>query len=352
MAASVLACMFMVVTASVGQAGAAASRSHSSASSAAKALTTVTFETDYLPNGKYSPFIYGVKKGYFRKEGIKLNLIYGKGSGLTIDSVATGKVDIGMVDSGVLALSVGKTHTPLKSVGLYYARNDFAFFVPSTSSVKKISQLAGKSLIVAPGTPQAIVTPAVLKLAGISVSAVHEISISPALADSTYAKGTGDAIGEAVNFSPIFAQTRPSRALPWVNVGYKTPGFSFAVTDNTLKTKPGLIARFLTATYRSVAASLQHPTAATSAYERENSTLSITLIKKEWTLTKPYFCTPTMVKHNNKLGYQTPGQWSKALTLLKKYSTMPASVMAKEVYTNQLFTKNKVSSSTCKKAWS
>lgn len=315
-------------------------------------MTTVSFETDYLPNGKYSPFIYGQEKGYFRKEGIKLTMSYGKGSVLTADAVATGKVEIGMVDSGVLTLSVGKTHSPLKSVGLYYARNDFAFFVPDTSPVTKISQLAGKSLVVAPGTPQATVTTAVLALATLSPKSVHEISVSPSLADSTYAQQKGDAIGEAVNFSPIFEKTRPSRPLPWVSVGYKTPGFSFAVTDHTLQTKPGVIARFLTATYESEVASLEHPTAATAAYAAKNQTLASTLIKKEWTLTKPYICTPTMVEHNADVGDQTPAQWSTAVKVLKQYETLPSSVTAKNIYTDQLFKSGKVSSSPCKKAWS
>src|ERR1051325_3020439 len=82
--------------------------------SSAKGLTTVTFETDYLPNGKYVPFAYGLEKGYFRQEGINLQMKYGRGSGLTAQAVATGKVDIGMVDSGVLALAVSKG-APLKS---------------------------------------------------------------------------------------------------------------------------------------------------------------------------------------------------------------------------------------------
>lgn len=135
------------------------------ASSAPPPMTTVTFETDYLPNGKYSPFIYGQSLGYFKQEGINLDLKYGRGSGLTAEAVATGSVQIGLVDSGVVATAIGKGE-PIKSVGLYIGMNDFAFYVPNDSPIKTIAEMKGHSLIAPPGTPQAVVAPAVFKLAG------------------------------------------------------------------------------------------------------------------------------------------------------------------------------------------
>lgn len=325
---------------------AAASQSAASAAAA----TTVTFETDYLPNGKYVPFVYGQSLGYFKQEGINLQIKYGRGSGLTAQAVASGKVDVGMVDSGVVALAVGKGE-PITSVGLYLAKNDFAFFVPNDSPIQKISDLAGKQLIVAPGTPQAIVAPAVLKLAGLGAGAVKFVSISAALADSSYAHGEGDSIGEAVTFAPVFQNTRPSRPLPWISVGYRLPGFSFVVSKAELSAHADLIARFLTATYKSMVAALENPTAGVDAYANSQPTLSKALIGPEWTSLTPFFCSDAAISASAPLGYQEASDWSAGISILQQAAGLPTSVTPDSVYTNELFTNDHVSQQACTSKW-
>jgi len=317
--------------------------------SSAKGLTTVTFETDYLPNGKYVPFAYGLEKGYFRQEGINLQMKYGRGSGLTAQAVATGKVDIGMVDSGVLALAVSKG-APLKSVGVYLGKNDFAFFVPNDSPTTSISQLAGKRVITAPGTPQSIVSPAVLRLAGLGPGAVHFQYISPALAVSTYAHGKGDAIGETVNFAQVFAKARPSRPLAWANVGYVVPGFSFVVSTKTLSAHRDVVARFLKATYKSEAAALADPQDASAAYAKANPTLPKDTVAASWKSVAPYVCSNSAVSANSPIGYQQADVWSKAVGILRRSAGLPKSVKASSLYTNEFFSRDHVSSAACGKA--
>jgi NitT/TauT family transport system substrate-binding protein len=312
--------------------------------------TTVTFETDYLPNGKYAPFVYGKSLGYFKQQGINLEIKYGHGSGLTSKAVAAGRVDIGMVDSGVTALSVGKGE-PIKSVGLYLAKNDFAFFVPKKSSITKISDLKGKRLIVSPGTPQAIVAPAVLKRAGLDNGAVKFVSLSPDVADSGYAHGKGDAIGEAVTFAPVFQNIRPSRALPWISVGYRIPGFSFVVKKTTLSEKPQVVANFLKATYKSMDAALKNPDAAIGAYAKSQPTLPKGKIGPEWTSLTPFFCSDAAISAKKPLGFQMNSDWKNGISILEQAAGLKKSVTPDAVYTNELFKKYHVSHQTCTSKW-
>ncbi|TAM92561.1 MAG: hypothetical protein EPN43_02265 [Jatrophihabitans sp.] len=355
--ATVIACSLALLTAAAcsssgnttAKTSGAAPGGHSS-QSAPPPMVTVTFETDYLPNGKYAPFIYGQDQGYFRQEGINLDLKYGRGSGLTASAVATGNVDIGMVDSGVVATAIGKGE-PIKSVGLYLGMNDFAFYVPNDSPIKSIADMKGHSLIAPPGTPQAVVAPAVFKLAGLKDGDVKFLAIAAALGDSSYAKGQGDAIGEAVNFAPIFQKTRPSRELPWVDVGYKMPGFSIVVSTSTLSSEPDVVARFLKAMYRSLVAALDDPTAAAAAYAKSQPTLEQGLVEPEWKLLIPYFCSDAQVAAKVPIGYQEASDWSAGISILQQTGGVPQSVTADSVYTNSLFDQNHVSTQACSSKW-
>ncbi|MGH9101064.1 MAG: ABC transporter substrate-binding protein [Acidimicrobiales bacterium] len=341
-------CTALLAAACSSSSGSSSPTAKSSSQSAAPtaAATTVIFETDYLPNGKYVPFVYGQSLGYFKQEGINLQIKYGRGSALTAEAVAAGKADVGLVDSGVTALAVGKGE-PITSAGLYLGKNDFAFFVSDSSSIKRISDLRGKQIVDSPGTPESIVAPAVLKLAGLGTDAVKFVSISAALADSSYAHGEGDAIGESVNFAPVFQSTRPSRALPWASVGYRLPGFSFVVSKAELSANADLLARFLTATYKSIAAAADDPGAAVDAYAESQPTLSKALIGSEWTVLIPYLCSGAAVSAKAPLGYQEASDWSAGVSILQQAAGLPKSVTPDSVYTNELFTKDHVSSTAC-----
>lgn len=177
------------------------------------------------------------------------------------------------------------------------------------------------------------------------------LAIAAALGDSSYAKGQGDAIGEAVNFAPIFQKTRPSRAMPWANVGYKMPGFSFVVSNSTLSSNADVVARFLKATYKSLAAALKDPTAAAAAYAKSQPTLAQDLVEPEWKLLIPYFCSDAQISAKVPLGYQEASDWSAGIKILQQTGGIPASVQPDSVYTNDLFDTNHVSTQTCSTQW-
>src|ERR1700728_3692533 len=64
------------------------------------ALQSVTYLTDFVAHGVYSPVFYGIQKGYYAAQGIDLQVKFGTGSSTTVQDVAAGKADIGDAFSG------------------------------------------------------------------------------------------------------------------------------------------------------------------------------------------------------------------------------------------------------------
>ncbi len=306
--------------------------------------------TDFVANGKYAPIVYGNAQGFFEGQGIDLDLQYGRGSGITAQAVAAGQADIGIVDSGIVAKSV-KENFPIVAVGLFTGKNNFAFFVPRDSDIRKPTDLVGKDIIVAPGTPQDLVGPAVLGLAGVDVKDVNIVAIEPKLTGSSYANGKGDAIGEAITYSPIFEENRPSRAFPWAEVGYTLPGFAFVVGKSMLADKPDVVARFLTAMYKSMGAALDDPKAAIAEFAAQNRESVPERIANEFNYMRPFYCSDVAISEGKPLGYQPTSDWEKGVAVLEKAGILPEGMDPASIYTDELFDNGSVDSPTCKDDW-
>lgn len=130
------------------------------------------------------PVWTAVHKGYFREEGIDVELIY-LGGPRTRDALASGDVDIGLI-SVVVGAIARQSGLPFKLVGLWYNAESFAVMVRSDLSgkVKKVSDLKGMRVV----TPQAgaaawAVGMAVLKKGGLNyqsdVKVVHITDFAP-----------------------------------------------------------------------------------------------------------------------------------------------------------------------------
>jgi NitT/TauT family transport system substrate-binding protein len=310
---------------------------------------SVTYLTDFISNGVYSPVFYGIEKGYYAAQGINLQVKFGTGSTTTMQEVATGKADIGDAFSGVIAKGVS-TGAKIKSVGFFRANGAFAFFCDKKLGITKFSQLKGKSVVIPPGTVQAALYPGVLSAVGLTPGDIKVDSIASAAAGADYAAGQGDCITETLGDEPTFGKLRPSNTLLWSSGGFQVPGFAFFTTNGYLAALPALMKGFLTATYQSIAAALADPSAAVSAFTSANPAANPALVQAQWTASQSVFCTDAMAKASSKIGYQLPAAWETIVSEMKKYESLPASITPTSLYTNQFFTQGSVSATTCSSA--
>jgi NitT/TauT family transport system substrate-binding protein len=283
------------------------------------------------------PYVYAKEKGYYAAEGLDVTINYGKGSLFTVQDVANNGVDIGQASTGVLALSISKG-AALVAVGAYTARSDIGFLVPVNSSIHSIHDLAGKKVITEPGGPEDVLLPAVLKLAGLSPDSVQKIVVSAEIADSTYSSGTGDAISESLPFgAPLINPKRPSRALPWSDVGFNLPGYSIFTTKTEEASHPDLVAKFLRATYRGVIDAMKNSKEAVDLFATANPTLQRTEISQQWFQWTQFFCSKVMITNADVVGYNDSTDWQGGLDLLKQYQGLTGSTSPADYTTNDMF---------------
>lgn len=347
-----LAMVALAVGVALSACGSTSGSTSSSSAQSNKPLQTVTFVTDYLPNGKYVPLQWGITQGYYKDAGIQLQLQYGRGSITTAQEVAAGKEDIGDMFAPDLALVVGQNE-PLEGVGQFFARSTFGFYVADSSGITNVKQLAGKEYIVTPGAIQSTLGLPTLRLAGVDTSHIQVVPVTPTVTDSTYAHTPGSFIAEGVHFAPTFQSITPSRVFPWSSLGFKAPGYTFITSKSYLASHKALVRAFLSATYRAIVSAKAHEAAAVQAYVNANPTQTSSLVKQEFALGLSYTCTSAMVQGGKPIGYQDPAQWQQMIPFLQKYAQLPSSVTANQLFTDQFFSSSNPASTTkCTAPWS
>jgi NitT/TauT family transport system substrate-binding protein len=113
---------------------------------------------------------WGVKQGFFKEQGIDLDIIYTEGGATTEQAVVSGSVDLavgtgilGIVSAYVKGLPVRVISTEMTGVP------DMYFFALASSGIKSIKDTHGKTIAYSnPGSSSNLVTLALLKQAGVT----------------------------------------------------------------------------------------------------------------------------------------------------------------------------------------
>src|SRR5207245_1496510 len=77
--------------------------------------------TDFGFNGRHAYYYVALEKGYYKAEGLNVNILRGQGSIDAVKKVASGAADIGFADAGALVLARGNAAIPAKLLAIIYA---------------------------------------------------------------------------------------------------------------------------------------------------------------------------------------------------------------------------------------
>ena len=70
-----------------------------------KKLTDITFSLDFITLGRHAPFYVAIDKGYYKEEGLNVNIIPAKGTAQGIQNVESGIAQIGFTDIASLVVA-------------------------------------------------------------------------------------------------------------------------------------------------------------------------------------------------------------------------------------------------------
>lgn len=232
--------------------------------SVAWAQEKVTLRLDFIPNGYHGPFYMALDKGYYREEGLDLQIGRGFGSVDTIKRVDAGTDTFGFVDFYTMVKAVAEG-AKVRAVGAGLADSVGCIVALRKSGIRTIKDLEGRSLASAVGASTLLQLPAVLNAAGVDMKKVNVVIMDIVVKSSALVAGKVDSM-VCITVSEVPALLSQGQEL--VVFEYRdhisVAGSGVIVSEASVRTRPETIRKFLRATYRGARDFAQDPASASA----------------------------------------------------------------------------------------
>lgn len=250
----------------------------------AQPLQKIVFLTDAGPLGRHSLFFVAKEKGYYKAEGLDVEILGGRGSAATIREVAAGAATFGFADSGTLIISRANENVPAKMIGIVYARAPHAMMALKSSGIAGAKDLPGRTLADTSASSNYILFAAYARASGIDPNSVKWVFTDFNSLPGLLVTKQVDAIGQFTMGRPMLQQRVPNDEI--VVLSYKDAGMEFysnavVTADATVQSKPALVKSFMRATQKGMLDAFANPQEAAQLMHKSMPLLNASIIAEE-----------------------------------------------------------------------
>ena len=231
----------------------------------AQSPTKVKIRLDWKGGAQHAPFYLGKQNGYYKDEGLDLDVISGSGSSDTIKQIGSKAVEFGLVDALVLVQGA-QQRVPAKSIAAYYQRTPIVLISPQAKPVTNPRQLLdGIKLGSKKGSATFQGLVALLAANNMQLEQIKLVDIGFGV-QPLLVKQVDAIMGFSMN-EPIEAESGGMAVslMPISDYGVNTYGLTIVSNPDFMQQKPEVVKAFMKATLRSVAETIKDPAGAVAA---------------------------------------------------------------------------------------
>jgi NitT/TauT family transport system substrate-binding protein len=245
--------------------------------------TKMPFALDWKFEGPSAPYFYAIDNGYFKSEGLEVEISAGKGSLDAIPKVATGAFPVGFADINSLVKFLDKNPSaPVIAVMMVYDKPPFAIAGRKSLGVSSPKDLEGKILgAPPPDGAWAQFTPFAkannLNVDKIKVEPVGFPTREPMLAESKVDAITGFSFSMFLNLIRLGVPEEDISVMLMANNGLKLYGNAIIVNKDFASANPDKVSSFLKAVGKGWASSIKDPEKAVKSLIERNPAADLVL---------------------------------------------------------------------------
>ena len=282
--------------------GAIAILMFSCAVSSAQTLTKLKFALDWVVGGQHAPFFYTLDKGYFKDQGLDVELSPGQGPA-TVQQIAAGTYDMGFGD--VTFVIEFKGNNPqqfdVKEVYIVHSNNPNSFLTLKKNRISDLADLKGKRIAASTFSGQRKAWPILLKKKNLPEDYITWVNYAPTLGEQAVVRGEIDAAAGYPNNAAIMmtagAKMEDIEVLSFSSLGLDMYGNGIVANGKFINEHPDVVRKFLLAFNRGLRDSLAKPEAAVKSVLDANSTLLPEAELAKFKLIIPFIATPEVGQH-------------------------------------------------------
>ena len=305
----------------------------------ASAETPIKFVLNWKYQGPQGWFFLAEDNGYFKKAGLDVKIDQGSGSGAAVPLVANGTYDIGFGDvNALIELASKKPEIAPKAVYMMYNRPPFTIAVKSSSSIKSVKDLVGKSLGGAANDGARKLFPALCSVAKIDCSGIKVLTFQPNLREQMLMQGQVDGVFGYVNtirFSAKLIKVDPDKDIRFINYGdYGMDLYSNAliVSKELIAKNPAAVKGFVDAVNKGLKDALKNPDAAVAAVAKREPLIKAPIERERLDATlKDEMNHPELAKLG--MGDIDDARMKTAISILVEANKLPRAPAISEIFT-------------------
>jgi NitT/TauT family transport system substrate-binding protein len=268
--------------------------------SAQKALTPITFLTNYVFQGRHAPFFLGRDKGFYREAGFDLNIVPATGSGFVISAIDSGKAQYGMAESASVVQAVARG---AKVKG-------FAVFMDvSTSGLASLKpyptpqSVAGKPIAASLTDSARVILPVLFARAQLDPSTINWVTSDPSVYFSLLLAGraelmTASSDGDLPALQRVAQPRRQTvHFASFAEWGYHIFGYFLVAHADRITAHGDEMRAFAAATVRAVQYATDQPEEAAKSVARSSPALGEATALAQWRESLKAIHTPYVKQH-------------------------------------------------------
>jgi NitT/TauT family transport system substrate-binding protein len=292
----------------------------------------VKIRLDWKAQAYHAPFYVGVARGFYKEEGIDLEVISGSGSSDTVKQVGSGTVEFGLADALVL-VQAAQQRVPAKSIAAYYQRSPIVLISPKDRPITNPRQLLdGVKLGIKKGsaTYQGLI--ALLSANNVPIEQIRlvdvGIGVTPLLVRQV------DAVMGFSMDEPISAESAgmPVNVLSISDYGVDTYGLTIVSNSKLMQSKPDVVKGFLTATGRAMNETIKDSAQAVAALTKAVEGADPDREAKVLARAVPYWRSKDTEERG--LGWQTETRWQGTIDIARKLGLIETALRPEDVFEN------------------
>jgi NitT/TauT family transport system substrate-binding protein len=303
-------------------------------------LEKITFLLDFTPYGKHAPFFAALDKGFWKDAGFDVTIVKGEGSATTISSYAAGTVDFAFSDTPTLILARSKG-AMVKVAAIIHDKSLYAIGTLEENNIKTPQDLKDKRIGASVGDASRVMFPAFAKLNGIDADSVRWIDMTPPARAASLILGQVDAVVLFLTETPTFSAKAKEAGKHWKDFPYADYGLDLyshglLVRDDLIAKQSDRVKRFVEATMKAWAWSIEHPQEALAIFLKYNPAVDPDQAREHFRIAIKHLLTDTAKRDG--IGYIDAEKMKRTVDFVSQSFNVKG-VSADDVYTNQFIPK-------------
>ncbi len=307
----------------------------------ANAQKKQTFCFAWIPYGKHVGFYTALDKGFWKEEGLEVNMIRGVSGMDNAKRVTTGVCDV--ASGGVDTLVIGRSQgVKVRAIGVWHTKSMHVIFARKDKGINTPKDLEGKSIATVADEDGYVLFPAFADLAGVNAKKVKWTFMEPASKTASWVSGSTDGEATFVTVGPnVYALAKKSNvpvvAFVYADFGLDLYSNGFLATEKRIAQDGDTLRRFMRGAIRGLAYGIEHPKESVDIFIKHKPEVNKRLATQHWKIAVDFLITPDIEK--NGIGHISAEKMKFTRDTIAKYRNIKNVEPVEAYYTNEFLPK-------------